>query len=210
LRIVQGRSLATAQGQHPLAVVVSCIDSRTPAELIFDLGMGDIFSIRLAGNIASRKMLGSVEYACAVAGAKLIFVMGHTRCGAVTAAVERSCSPGDHHGQEEGAHINFIVDDIRPSIDVGACANWAAISAEEKRTIVDAVAKRNVERVVETILRESQSIRRLVFEGKIGIVGAIYDVGTGSFEYLISQGVNASETAVVDRPSAVTATDPQP
>jgi len=202
--------VATAQGQHPLAVVVSCIDSRTPAELIFDLGMGDIFSIRLAGNIASRKMLGSVEYACAVAGAKLIFVMGHTRCGAVTAAVERSCSPGDHHGQEEGAHINFIVDDIRPSIDVGACANWAAISAEEKRTIVDAVAKRNVERVVETILRESQSIRRLVFEGKIGIVGAIYDVGTGSFEYLISQGVNASETAVVDRPSAVTATDPQP
>ena len=78
---------ATADGQHPLAVVLSCIDSRTPAELIFDLGMGDIFSVRIAGNVTSRKVLASVEYGCAVAGAKLILVMGHTRCGAVTAAV---------------------------------------------------------------------------------------------------------------------------
>ena len=76
---------ATAKGQHPLAVVLSCIDSRTPAELIFDLGMGDIFSIRIAGNITSRKVLASAEYGCAVAGAKLILVIGHTRCGAVTA-----------------------------------------------------------------------------------------------------------------------------
>ena len=83
---------ATAKGQHPLAVVLSCIDSRTPAELILDLGLGDIFSVRIAGNVISQNVLGSLEFGCAVAGAKLILVMGHTRCGAVTAAVELACS----------------------------------------------------------------------------------------------------------------------
>jgi carbonic anhydrase/SulP family sulfate permease len=83
---------ATAERQHPLAVVLSCIDSRTPAELIFDLGMGDIFSVRIAGNVSSRKVLASAEYGCAVAGAKLILVVGHTRCGAVKAAVNLICS----------------------------------------------------------------------------------------------------------------------
>jgi carbonic anhydrase/SulP family sulfate permease len=84
---------ATAEGQHPLAVVLSCIDSRTPAELIFDLGMGDIFSVRIAGNVTSRKVLASAEYGCAVARAKLIVVMGHTRCGAVTTAVTSASLP---------------------------------------------------------------------------------------------------------------------
>ena len=121
--------IAAAQAQHPLAVIISCIDSRTPTELLFDLGIGDIFSVRLAGNVASRKVLGSVEFACSVAGAKLILVLGHTRCGAMTAAVERSCGEqvDDSAG---GEHIHFIVEDIRQSIDAEASAHWHTASPE--------------------------------------------------------------------------------
>ncbi len=186
---------ATAAGQHPLAVVVSCIDSRTPAEILFDLGVGDIFSVRLAGNVSSRKVLGSVEYGCAVAGAKLILVLGHTRCGAVTAAVERSCAAEPFHEAPDGDHIHFIVDDIRPSLTADTATEWRAASAEEKYAVVDAVARRNVLRVVETMLNDSQPIRKLVFEGKVAIVGALYDVTTGEMEYLVSQGVNAEAAA---------------
>ena len=184
--------IAAAQAQHPLAVIISCIDSRTPTELLFDLGIGDIFSVRLAGNVASRKVLGSVEFACSVAGAKLILVLGHTRCGAMTAAVERSCGEqvDDSAG---GEHIHFIVEDIRQSIDAEASAHWHTASPEEKSTIVDAVARRNVLRVVDTILKDSQAIRRLVYEGKIAVVGGLYDVVTGEIDFLISQGVNVAE-----------------
>ena len=108
---------ATAAGQHPLAVVLSCIDSRTPAELIFDLGMGDIFSVRIAGNISSRKVLGSMEYGCAVAGAKLILVMGHTRCGAVTAAVNFASTEGSAAEATGCQHLDPIVHDIQQAID---------------------------------------------------------------------------------------------
>jgi len=182
---------ATAAGQHPLAVIVSCIDSRTPAEILFDVGVGDIFSVRLAGNVSSRKVLGSVEYGCAVAGAKLILVLGHTRCGAVTAAVERSCAEEPFPEAPEGDHIHCIVDDIRPSLTAETASEWRAASAEQKYAVVDAVARRNVLRVVETMLNDSQPIRKLVFEGKVAIVGALYDVTTGDMEYLVSQGVNA-------------------
>ena len=109
---------ATAEGQHPLAAVLSCIDSRTPAELIFDLGMGDIFSVRVAGNVAGSKVLGSIEYACAVAGAKLILVMGHTRCGAVTSAVQFKESEADPDQATGCQHIGDITRDIEESIDV--------------------------------------------------------------------------------------------
>ena len=98
LRRNLGRQVAaTAGGQHPLAVVLGCIDSRTPAELIFDVGVGDIFVSRVAGNITSRKILGSIEYACAVAGAKLVVVLGHTRCGAMAAAVDAYLRPTEHN-----------------------------------------------------------------------------------------------------------------
>ena len=108
---------ATASGQHPLAVVLSCIDSRTPAELIFDLGLGDILSVRIAGSITSRKVLGSLEYGCAVAGARLIVVMGHTRCGAVTAAVDHM-GLDDLDGHVAGCeHLGYILQEIQKSID---------------------------------------------------------------------------------------------
>ncbi|SIO65859.1 carbonic anhydrase/sulfate permease, SulP family [Singulisphaera sp. GP187] len=175
---------ATANGQHPLAVVVSCIDSRTPAELIFDMGVGDIFSVRIAGNITSRKVLGSVEYGCAVAGAKLILVMGHTRCGAVTAAVDMvgsSASMADVTGCE---HLDHIVSDIQLSIDPQTCQGLAEMPTAEKKAFVDEVARRNVLRVVDAMLQESQALHDLVQSGQIAIVGAMYDVVTGGIEIL--------------------------
>ncbi len=116
-RDLDGQVSATATGQHPLAVVLSCIDSRTPAELIFDLGLGDILSVRIAGNVISRKVLGSVEYGCVVAGAKLVLVMGHTRCGAVTAVINligQSRSPAEVTGCQ---HIGSVVREIQQSAD---------------------------------------------------------------------------------------------
>ena len=170
---------ATAAGQHPLAIVLSCIDSRTPAELIFDLGMGDIFSARIAGNISSRKVLGSLEYGCAVAGAKLILVMGHTRCGAVTAAVDFASTDGTA-SEATGC---------QQAIDPPTLLRIATLSPAEKRPFVDDVARRNVSRVVEEILRESQALGNLVRDGRIAIIGAMYDVATGKIEFLPAPGV---------------------
>ena len=181
---------ATAEGQHPLAVVLSCIDSRTPAELIFDLGMGDIFSVRIAGNVASRKVLASAEYGCAVAGAKLILVMGHTRCGAVTAAVNLI---GDVRTPAEATgcqHLDHIVNDIQQSTDPIACRGAKEVPAAEKQSFVDAVARRNVLRVVEQMRKQSQTLDGLVREGRIAIVGAMYDVVTGEIEFLAEDGMH--------------------
>ena len=109
-----------------------------------------------------------------------------------------------------GEHIHFIVEDIRPSIDAGASAHWHTASPEEKSTVVDAVARRNVLRVVNTILKDSQAIRRLVYEGKIAVVGGLYDVATGEIDFLISQGVNvAGVVESNDRPDAGQATSPK-
>ena len=185
---------ATADAQHPLAVVLSCIDSRAPAEFIFDLGVGDIFSLRIAGNVSSRKVLGSAEYGCAVAGAKLLLVMGHTRCGAVTAAFDLICStqtPAEATGCQ---HLGHIVDDIQQSVDASNCRNLDVLSATEKETLVNAVARRNVMRTVSNILEQSQTLRDLVRKGQIAIVGAMYDVVTGNIEFLSETGSNSPRT----------------
>ena len=180
-----GRQIsATATGQHPLAVVLSCIDSRSPAELIFDLGVGDIFSVRIAGNITSRKVLASVEYACAVAGAKLLLVLGHTRCGAVTAAVEligETRTPAEITGCQ---HLEHIVRDIQRSTDVEACQAAALLPADQKLVFVDGVARRNVLRVVGEMQKASRTLNDLVSGNRIAIVGAMYNVGTGEIEFL--------------------------
>ena len=191
---------ATAEGQHPLAVVLSCIDSRTPAELIFDLGMGDIFSVRIAGNVTSRKVLASAEYGCAVAGAKLILVMGHTRCGAVTTAVNLigdARTPAEATGCQ---HLDYIVSDIQQSTAEATCQNIAARPAAEKQSFVDAVARRNVLRVVERMRQQSQTLDGLVREGRIAIVGAMYDVVTGEIEFLAEVGGPLDEPAADPKP----------
>jgi carbonic anhydrase/SulP family sulfate permease len=179
---------ATAEGQHPLAVVLSCIDSRTPAELIFDLGMGDIFSVRVAGNITSRKVLGSVEYGCAVAGAKLILVMGHTRCGAVTAAVRLFRSPKPASHTTGCQHIDPIVEEIQQSIDPTTTPAYDQLPLDQREQLADATARRNVIRIVDLLPRQSDTIKQLVDEGRIQIVGAMYDVVTGDIEFIDRQG----------------------
>jgi carbonic anhydrase len=183
----------TAAGQHPLAVVLNCIDSRTPAELIFDLGMGDIFSVRIAGNVASRKVLGSVEYGCRVAGARLILVMGHTRCGAVTAAVDLAGSSATVVGATGCQHLEHIVHDIQELTDPLACQEVQQLPAREKEMFVNAVARRHVARVVEQLLERSQTLGDLVRDGRLAIVGAMYDVATGDIEFLPSPAVGPCE-----------------
>lgn len=180
-----GRQIgATAKGQHPLAVVLSCIDSRTPAELLFDLGLGDIFSVRVAGNVTSPKILGSMEYGCVVAGAKLILVMGHTSCGAVTSSVRFSCSDTSAEQATGCQHLEPIVRDIQQSIDPLLCKSMDRLSEEKQAQFVDEVARRNVMRSVQQILHLSPVIADLVREGRLGIVGAMYDVATGEIEIL--------------------------
>ena len=173
---------ATALAQHPLAVVLSCIDSRTPAELIFDLGLGDIFSIRIAGNISSRKVLASAEYGCAVAGAKLILVLGHTQCGAVTAAVNLICSTRTAAETMGCQHFDHIVNDIQQSTNPSTCRIVDTRPKEERE--VNAVARLNVLRVVEQLTAQSRTLDSLIQARRIAIVGAMYDVVTGEIEFL--------------------------
>ncbi len=183
-RDLVGQVRATAGGQHPLAVVLSCIDSRSPAELIFDLGLGDIFSVRIAGNVVSPYVLGSMEYACAVAGAKLILVLGHTRCGAVTTAVKtaRLTEPLD---QVTGCqHIEPILRDIQDAFDHGAMPNYDHLPPPEQNSLVDKVACANVLHTVATIQQRSQTLTALVADHRILIVGAMYDVASGAIEIL--------------------------
>lgn len=179
-RLVQ----ATAAGQHPLAVVLSCIDSRTPAELIFDLAVGDIFSVRIAGNVTSRKVLGSIEFGCAVAGAKLVLVVGHTRCGAVTAAVNLICQGKTAADATGCQHLDHVVADIQQVVEPAACRAAEHLPSEARETFANEVARRNVSRAVEEVRRQSGSIDRLVREGRIAVVGAMYDVSTGAIEFL--------------------------
>jgi carbonic anhydrase len=174
---------ATALGQHPLAVVLSCIDSRTPVELVLDLGLGDIFSVRIAGNITGPKVLGSMEYGCAVAGAKLIVVMGHTQCGAVTAAVDFAGTQRNVEHATGCQHLESVIQEIQESIEESSCDNSDTWTKAQKTTIVNFVAKENVLHTVDVILQQSRTINRLVHEGRIAVVGAMYDVVTGEIEF---------------------------
>ena len=167
-----------------MAVVLHCIDSRSPAELIFDASVGDLFSVRIAGNITSRKILGSVEYGCAVAGARLILVMGHTRCGAVAAAVNLTGTDEALALNTGCQHIGHVVRDIQKSIDPMDRPGWEQRSASEKQDLIDEVARRNVIRVVETLLEQSRTLKELAIDGRIAVVGAMYDVVTGLIEFL--------------------------
>lgn len=174
----------TAEAQHPLAVVLSCIDSPTPAERVFDLGMGDIFSIRIAGNISGQKVLASAEYGCAVAGAKLILVMGHTRCSAVGTAVKLLCSSQTTADATGCEHFHYIVNELQQSADQEICRALGERSTEDAWALVDAVAGRNVLRVIEQLRKQSGTLAGLMKHGRIEIVGAMYDVTTGDIVFL--------------------------
>ncbi|MBI2808650.1 MAG: bifunctional SulP family inorganic anion transporter/carbonic anhydrase [Planctomycetes bacterium] len=183
---------ATARGQHPIAVILSCIDSRSPAELIFDLGLGDIFSVRVAGNVISPKVLGSMEYSCAVAGAKLILIMGHTQCGAVTASVNLTCSAKSAEQATGCQHLEPIIQDIQHSIDPTICQRLDQFSDGDREAFIDAVARRNVQHALKQVIEQSYAIARLIREGKIAVVGALYDVASGQIELLSDEPVSGS------------------
>jgi MFS superfamily sulfate permease-like transporter len=190
-RFLEGRPLfrdlgrqkaATAAGQFPLAVVVSCIDSRAPTELIFDLGLGDVFVARIAGNVVRHKMLGSIEYACSVAGAKLCVVLGHTGCGAVTSAIQFA-RDGRTAKQATGLdHLEMIVEGIQESVSSSDLE--LSMDAEQRSAFVDEVARRNVLRQIERIHSESPALVELERQGRIKIVGAMYDLESGAVEWL--------------------------
>ena len=191
-----GRQIqASGQGQHPLAVVLSCIDSRSPAELIFDLGLGDIFSVRIAGNVTSPKVLGSLEYGCAVAGAKLIVVVGHTQCGAVTAAVDLACSGANAEQVTGCQHLEPIIHEIQQAIEPHSCQHSNELSAAEKAVLINTVARRNVSCAVERILQDSHTISHLVHNGRISVIGAMYDVVTGQIDFFPNEAADLSPTA---------------
>lgn len=176
---------ATSQGQFPLAVVLACMDSRIATEMVFDLGIGDIFSVRVAGNVAFNKALGSIEFGCAVAGAKLLLILGHTRCGAVKATVDL-VAQGKTALEATGCeNLDSVVDEISKSVRAEKETLDDRSAANER--FVDRVARVNVEHTIHTILERSQTIQRLVNEGQIMIIGGIYDVKSGEVEFITHQ-----------------------
>ncbi|MCA1962727.1 MAG: hypothetical protein LDL31_02135 [Prosthecobacter sp.] len=174
---------ATAGGQFPMAVVLSCIDSRTPAELVFDLGLGDIFSVRIAGNIARDKVLGSMEYACAVAGAKLILVMGHTSCGAVNAAVDLLATHKTASEATGCVNLDTLITEIQKSVDPATLKQPDQWKNGEKAAYANEVSRRNILRTMRKIRERSTTLDRLVLEGKIAIIGSLYDISTGEVSF---------------------------
>jgi carbonic anhydrase len=161
---------ATIAGQYPAAAVLSCIDSRAPGEIILDTGIGDTFNARIAGNIANDDLLGSLEFACAAAGAKLILVMGHTSCGAIKGAID---------GVELG-HLTGLLEKIRPAV---AATAYEGERSGRDAAFVDAVAATNVRRTVEDIRARSSVLAGLEKEKKIGIVGSMYHLQGGRVEF---------------------------
>lgn len=155
----------TSAGQFPFAVILSCIDSRTSAELIFDQGLGDVFSVRVAGNVVNEDVLGSMEYACKVAGSKLVIVLGHSKCGAVTSACQHV----------ELGNITALLSKIQPAVRQVE-AEVGTITTEEN---VQKVADANVDLAISVIRKQSEILATLEKEGEIKIVGGMYDVETG-------------------------------
>lgn len=162
---------ATATGQYPAAAILSCIDSRAPAEIILDAGIGDTFNARIAGNIASDDILGSLEFACAAAGAKLVLVIGHTACGAIRGAID----------DVELGHLTGLLQQIKPA--VGATKTDGERSSRNP-AFVDAVAATNVQRTVSGIRARSSVLADLEKAGKIKIVGSMYHLVGGRLEML--------------------------
>jgi carbonic anhydrase len=157
----------TREGQYPFAVILSCMDSRTSAELIFDQGLGDLFSIRIAGNIVNNDILASLEYAVKYVGSKVLMVLGHTECGAIKSAKA---------GVADG-HITDLLKRIQPSI------SKALLKDESDHIFSDNVAYANVENSLEEILTRSTIVKEMFAKGEIGLVGGVYDIETGKVDF---------------------------
>ncbi len=167
-RDLQEQIADTSEGQFPFAAILSCIDSRVPAEIVFDQGIGDVFSARVAGNIVNEDVLGSIEYACKVAGAKIVVVMGHTKCGAVTAACNNV----------ELGNITALLSKIKPAV------KKYSTGAEMDEETIERVAVQNVLFSIEAMKSDSPILAEMVESNEILIVGAIYNVSNGQVKFI--------------------------
>jgi len=161
---------ASAKGQHPAAILLTCIDSRAPAETIMDLGIGDIFNARVAGNIENPDILGSMEFACKVAGAKVVLVMGHTACGAIKGAIDNA----------ELGNLTGLLAKIKPAV---AATAYTGERTAKNYGFVDAVARKNVEMTLANIRKDSPVLAEMESKGEIKIAGAMYNLETGVVDF---------------------------
>lgn len=168
-RNLLGQVNETKDGQFPFAVILSCIDSRVSAELVFDQGLGDIFSVRIAGNFINEDILGSMEFACKIAGSKLIVVLGHTKCGAINGAVNNV----------EMGNLTKMLSKIKPAVDSVMKREGDA----DKENFVQHVAQENVHMAIDNIKNQSPILNEMLQAGEIGIVGAMYNVENGEVDF---------------------------
>jgi carbonic anhydrase len=161
---------SSAKGQHPSAIVLSCVDSRAPAEIILDLGIGDMFNSRVAGNIVNEDILGSLEFACAVAGSKVVLVMGHTACGAIMGAIDKV----------QLGNLTGLLAKIRPAVEA---TRYDGERTSKNETFVNAVARKNVELTIAGIREKSSLLNELENKGSIKIVGGMYSLDIARVEF---------------------------
>jgi carbonic anhydrase len=161
---------ASASGQYPAAVLLTCIDSRAPAEVIMDLGIGDIFNCRVAGNVRNADVLGSMEFACKLAGAKVVLVMGHTACGAIKGAIDNA----------ELGNLTGLLAKIRPAVEA---TTYSGERSAKNSAFVDAVARKNVEMTLAGIRQDSSVLANLESKGAVKMVGGMYNLETGAVEF---------------------------
>jgi carbonic anhydrase len=171
VRDLPAKVRATASGQYPFAVILSCLDSRQPTEIVFDQGIGDVFCARLAGNVLSEDMLGSMEFGCKVMGAKLIAVVGHSNCGAIKGAID----------DVQLDHLTGLLARIRPA--VAAVPDNGQPRTTKNDAFVQQVAEANVRLVMQQIREQSAILREMVDAGKIALVGGMYDLSTGEVHF---------------------------
>ncbi|WP_445956621.1 carbonic anhydrase family protein [Yeosuana sp.] len=163
----------TSDGQFPFATILSCIDSRVSAELVFDQGLGDIFSVRIAGNFVNEDILGSMEFACKLAGSKLIVVLGHTSCGAVKGACDNA----------KMGNLTKLIEKITPAVNAVTEPKEVSLRNSSNSEFVDNVSEKNVILTIDRIMKESDILADMQNKGEIIIIGAMYDVNTGAVTF---------------------------
>ena len=169
------RRVQLADGQQPFAIILGCSDSRVPAELVFDQGLGDLFVIRVAGNVVAPSQVGSVEFAASVFGSQLVVVLGHTRCGAIAATLSELEQPQEN----QSPNLKSIVDRIRPSVR----SLMDTPLAEDRDSLIQHAVRANIQASVDHLSHGSQILEELIGEGKLTVVGAEYDLATGVVDF---------------------------
>lgn len=173
-RDLLGQVSDTASGQYPFATILSCIDSRVSAELIFDQGVGDIFSARVAGNIVNEDILGSIEFACKLAGTKVLVVLGHTACGAVKGACDDA----------KMGNLTILLEKIKPAVEAVTEPAESSFRNSKNINFVNAVAMKNVHMTIENTRNMSPVLKEMEDNGEIKIIGAMYDIKNGSVTFV--------------------------